>query len=44
MAGRCTKVSTGDESYEMATDREEWASVIKEGKTLRGPQSKGVSK
>ena len=24
-------------------DREEWASVIKESKALRGPQSQGVS-
>jgi hypothetical protein len=27
-----------------AVDREEWASVIKETKALRGPQSQGVSK
>ena len=27
-----------------AVDREEWVSVIKEVKALRGPQSQGVSK
>jgi hypothetical protein len=27
-----------------AVDREEWASVIREAKPLRGPQSQGVSK
>jgi hypothetical protein len=29
--------------WQRAADREEWASVIKEAKALRGPQSQGVS-
>jgi hypothetical protein len=27
-----------------AVDREEWASVVKEAKAVRGPRSQGVSK
>jgi len=29
--------------WQKAVDREEWASIIKQTKVLRGPQSQGVS-
>ena len=44
MAGRCREGYAGVEGKEMAVDREEWASVIKRAKALRGPQSQGVNK